>query len=188
MRDGQATRERIERTAMALFVEKGVTETTIRDIAAGAGVAEGALYRHYRGKDELVVGLFAQHYADFARRLERVQGDAPGTQAKLGAMIAECCRVFDEDPVLFRFLLLVQHHSMKHIEDGPDNPVEAVRLVLARGMDAGEIARRDSNVATAMVMGVILQTATFKLYGRIDASMTSLAETLTDAAWRILHP
>ena len=88
MRDGQATRERIERTAMALFVEKGVAETTIRDIAHGAGVAEGALYRHFRGKDELVIGLFAQHYAAFARRLDGVQARHAGTRARLGAMIS----------------------------------------------------------------------------------------------------
>ena len=42
MRDGTATRERIEQAAMGLFVSQGVSETTIRDIAHGAGVAEGA--------------------------------------------------------------------------------------------------------------------------------------------------
>lgn len=188
MRNGQATRERIERTAMELFVEKGVTETTIRDIATCAGVAEGALYRHFRGKDELVIGLFAQHYAAFARRLDTVQRGARGTRAKLAAMIAECCRVYDEDPVLFRFLLLVQHHSMKHIEDGPANPVEVVRAVLQEGMAAGEIAPGDSNLATAMIMGILLQPATFKIYGRIDASMTSLSPSLADASWRMLQP
>lgn len=187
MRDGQATRERIERIAMALFVGKGVAETTIRDIAQGAGIAEGALYRHFRGKDELVIGLFAQHYAAFARRLDAAQRGAQGARAKLAAMIAESCRVFDDDPVLFRFLLLVQHHSMKHIEEGPDNPVEVVRAVLEDGMAKGEIAPRDSNLATAMVMGILLQPATFKIYGRIDATMASLAETLADASWRTLQ-
>ena len=54
MRDGTETRKRIEAAALLLFVEKGVAETSIRDIAHSAGVAEGALYRHHAGKDDLV--------------------------------------------------------------------------------------------------------------------------------------
>ena len=48
------TRHRIEQAAIRLFVEKGVAETTIRDIARAVGLSEGALYRHFEGKDELV--------------------------------------------------------------------------------------------------------------------------------------
>ena len=62
MRDGKATRERIEQAAMGLFVSQGVSETTIRDIATAAGVAEGALYRHHRGKDELILALFERNW------------------------------------------------------------------------------------------------------------------------------
>jgi AcrR family transcriptional regulator len=140
MRDGTLTRERIEETAMALFVSKGVTETTIRDIAQGAGVAEGALYRHYRGKDELIVDLFARHYAAFANRLERAHAPFPATCGRLEGMIEECCRVFDQEPVLFSFLLLVQHHSIQRIEGG-DTTVETVRAVIARGIERGEVQR-----------------------------------------------
>ena len=36
MRDGRQTRERIERAALRLFVQSGVAETSIRDIALEA--------------------------------------------------------------------------------------------------------------------------------------------------------
>lgn len=186
MRDGTATRERIDQTAMALFVGKGVTETTIRDIAQGAGVAEGALYRHYRGKDELILDLFQRHYAAFARRLDALQAPRPHIRDKLAAMIEECCRVFDEDPVLFRFLLLVQHHSLRRVE-GAETPVDVVRGVLARGMERGEIIEGDPDFAAALVMGVIIQPATFKTYGRLPGPMTPLAGRLTTACWNVLQ-
>src|SRR5579863_3297537 len=134
MRDGTATRERIDRTAMTLFVSKGVTETTIRDIAQGAEVAEGALYRHYHSKDALIVELFSRHYAAFAERLKEVAGGPRGLRRKLLAMIQECCRVFDADPVLFRFLLLVQHHSLNHLDGGIRTPVDVVRAAVVLGM------------------------------------------------------
>ena len=44
------TRDRIEQAAVRLFVEKGVAETTVRDIARAVGLSEGALYRHFDGQ------------------------------------------------------------------------------------------------------------------------------------------
>jgi AcrR family transcriptional regulator len=186
MRDGTATRQRIEETAMALFVSKGVTETTIRDIAQGAGVAEGALYRHYPSKDELINSLFQRHYAKFARRLSHAEALHQTTRAKLEAMIEECCQVFDEERVLFSFLLLTQHHS-RDSNAWSDSPVEVVGDVIRRGMEMGEVPQGDVALATALVMGVIVQPATFKTYGRIPGPMRALAPALTTACWRLLQ-
>ena len=186
MRDGTATRERIERVAMGLFVAQGVSETSIRDIAQGAAIAEGALYRHFRGKDELIRELFERHYAAFATRLAALAASERGSRDKLRAMIGECCRVFDADPVLFRFLLLVQHHSLRRIA-GPDTPVEVVRQVIVDGMAAGEIPAGDADLATALVMGLILQPATFKTYGRLAGPLAPLADRLATACWTVLQ-
>ena len=46
-------RPKIERAALKLFISEGVDAATTREIADVAGVSEGALYRHYKGKDEL---------------------------------------------------------------------------------------------------------------------------------------
>ena len=67
-----STIARIKDVALRLMVEKGVAETTIRDLAREAGVAEGTLYRHYASKEDMVRDLFREHYAEFARRLERL--------------------------------------------------------------------------------------------------------------------
>ena len=64
------TRQRIEAAAIRLFVEKGVAETTIRDIARAVGISEGALYRHFVSKDDLVWQTFERHYVEFAAKLE----------------------------------------------------------------------------------------------------------------------
>jgi len=186
MRDGTPTREKIERKAMELFVAKGVAETTIRDIAEAADIAEGALYRHYRGKDQLIQALFQQHYASFAERLEALQAGEHGTREKLWVMIAECAHVFDADRVRFQFLLLVQHQSMRRLGDSQATPVEVVRRVLMEGMARGEIPKSDPDLAAAWVMGLIVQPATFKTYGRLPGPMTPLAPALAEACWRVL--
>jgi hypothetical protein len=66
------------------------------------------------------------------------------------------------------------------------NPVEVVREVLAGGMDRGEIPTGDPNVAAAMVLGIVLQVAIFKIYQRLTRSLTGLAEVLVEACWRVL--
>jgi AcrR family transcriptional regulator len=63
------TRDRIENAAIRLFVEKGVTETSIRDIARTVDISEGALYRHFESKDDLVRKVFERHYVEFAAKL-----------------------------------------------------------------------------------------------------------------------
>src|ERR1051325_2079684 len=101
MRDAEGTRRRIERTALALFVEKGVAGTSIRDIAVGAGIADGALYRHFPSKEALVWHLFAENYLGFAATLEELQRDAVAAPDKIASMVRGFCTFFDDDWTLF---------------------------------------------------------------------------------------
>jgi AcrR family transcriptional regulator len=64
----EETRERILDAALKLFRERGFDETTMRDIAAAAGVATGAAYYYFRSKEELVMAFYVRT-ADEARDL-----------------------------------------------------------------------------------------------------------------------
>jgi len=186
MRPKEKTRELIARAALTLFVEKGIDGTTIRDIAGAAGIAEGTLYRHYSGKDALAWDLFSQNYTAFALELKRLEASQPTVRAKVDAMVRQFCTFFDQDPVLFTYLLLAQHGHLQKVTPEMPNPVEVLREVLAAGMAAGEIPMGDSNVAAAMVLGIVLQIAVFKIYQRLTQSLTSLAEVMLAACWRVL--
>src|SRR5919206_22851 len=106
MRNPSSTRDRIEHAALRLFVEKGIAETSIRDIAQRAGIADGALYRHYKSKDELVWQLFSSRYLAFAETLDGLQLGHPTAKRKLDAMVRGFCAFFDRDWELFAFLLM----------------------------------------------------------------------------------
>jgi AcrR family transcriptional regulator len=186
MRDGKTTKSKISRAALTLFVDKGVTETTVRDIAAAAGVAEGTLYRHFAGKDELAWELFADNFAAFADALESCQTRETTITAKTTAMVHYFCTFFDQDPVLFSYLLLSQHDYLKRVPPDLPNPVDVVHQVIWRAMSQGELLPGDSATATAMVLGIVLQAAVFKIYGRITTSLTSVSDTLIAACLRVL--
>ena len=54
------TRRKIYEAAMELFREKGFEETTMRDIAAKAGVALGGAYYYFSSKDAIVLAFYAK--------------------------------------------------------------------------------------------------------------------------------
>jgi len=186
MRDGTLTKEKIQQTALRLFVEKGITGTTIRDLAAAAGIAEGTLYRHFDGKDQLARELFSENFTAFALELDRLQERHQGARAKLEAMIHQFCAFFDRDPVLFSYLLLAQHEQFRKLTPEMPSPVRVLRRVIEGGMKRREVPVMDANVATAMVLGLVLQAAVFKVYEGIEQSLSSLAPTLCEASWRVL--
>jgi AcrR family transcriptional regulator len=56
----QDTRRRIYEAAMELFREQGFEQTTMRDIAAKAGVALGAAYYYFTSKEAIVLDFYRE--------------------------------------------------------------------------------------------------------------------------------
>lgn len=177
------TRQRIEAAAIRLFVEKGVAETTIRDIARAVDISEGALYRHFVSKEELVWQLFERHYVEFAGSLWALAEGESSARGKLAAMIRGFCRAHDDNPELFRFLLFVQHGQLAKLGADTPTPVSAVRSVMNNAIASGEIPAQPADLATALVFGVVLQPVQFAAYGRLPSDMGSMSERLIAAAW-----
>jgi AcrR family transcriptional regulator len=177
------TRDRIEQAAIRLFVEKGVAETSVRDIARAVNISEGALYRHFVSKDDLVWAAFAQHYVAFAGRLDALARAETTARGQLAAMIRGFCRAHDENPTLFRFLLFVQHGQLSKLAPGTPTPVDVVRAVVERGIASKEIPEQPPDLATALVFGIVLQPVVFAAYGRLPSRMVSMSDRLVAAAW-----
>ena len=177
------TRDRIEQAAIRLFVEKGVTETSIRDIARAVDMSEGALYRHFESKDDLVWKVFERHYVAFAAKLQALAELEGTARGKVAAMIRGFCHAHDENSTLFRFLLFVQHGQLNKLAPGTPTPVDVMRTVLNKAIASHEIPAQPPDLATALVFGVVLQPVTFAAYGRLPLDLGSMCERLVAAAW-----
>jgi AcrR family transcriptional regulator len=55
------TRERLLRAAAGVFAERGYDGTRVADIAAAAGVSNGAMYAHFASKADLLVDALRTH-------------------------------------------------------------------------------------------------------------------------------
>jgi AcrR family transcriptional regulator len=175
-------KERIDRAALHLFAERGADSTPMPLIAECAGVAVGSLYRYYANKDELVARLYADNYARLAEELKRVAPQAATARDKIAAMVRFICGFFDREWDLARFLLLEQHVRLRTYS-GAANPVDIVNDVLAEGMRRGEVRPRDVVVATALVMGPVIQAATFRTYGRLTGPLSDTADEIAQGIW-----
>jgi AcrR family transcriptional regulator len=175
-------KERIAAAALHLFAERGVDATPMPLIAEEAGVAVGSLYRYYANKEELVARLYADNYRRLAEELGRVQSAERSTHDKIAAMAHFICGFFDREWDLARFLLLEQHMRLKNY-DGLANPVDIVCHVVADGMRDGDLRPLDPMLAAALVMGPVIQAATFRTYGRLTGPLAEVADQIVCGIW-----
>lgn len=178
----RGVKAKVERTALELFARSGVDGVSIGEIAAAAGVSQGALYRHYRSKDDLAWTLFATAYLRTGAELDEIARRHPNFTARMTAMVEHFCALYDDDPALFRFMLVAQHGFLARIPPDERTPVDAVADIVAAAVYEEEVVAIDPLAGAATILGVILQTAVFHIYGRIDGKLSPRAPALARAA------
>ena len=186
MGKAEETKARVERAALTLFVARGVTETTTREIAMAASIAEGTIYRHFPSKEQLGLDLFLRHHRALAEALAGAAQRAQGLRAQIDAIVRCYCAWADDDWTLFAYHLLTQHMFLAMVPEGTPNPVDVLRGVIVQAMAAGEIPSRDADLATAAAIGTVMQPATYKLYGRFEGPLGAHANFFAEAAWAVL--
>ena len=179
-------RETIRHEALRLFVERGADAVSVRDIAEACGMQKPNLYNYYESKEALVSELFHHGYAAYGETLHEIATvDAP-FKTRLDRMVRTICRLHDEDTMRFRFLVMTQHDYLRHVASDDRNPVDVICRAVAAAMQTGEIPVRDPLLMGAAVIGLIVQPATFLLYGRIEGGLLERADEIVATCWRAL--
>ncbi len=179
-------RPKIERAALELFVNVGVDAATTREIAESAQVSEGALYRHYKGKDELARALFMETHNRLSVMLAEALG-SPGTlDEKVHAAVTAYCTLADEDFLLFSFHLVSLHKYLPYDRRREDDPVSVTERIISGLMDIGAIPKGDPALKAAMSLGVVMQAGQNKIYNRLPGPLSRHAPALARAVLAVL--
>jgi AcrR family transcriptional regulator len=113
-RQAAATRDHLVAVARQRFAEQGYGATSIEDVVQRAGVAKGALYHHFSGKDALFRAVYESVLADVVSAVMAAasaeQEPWASVRAGLSAFLDACL-----DPA-FRRIVILESVSVLHPE------------------------------------------------------------------------
>lgn len=168
-RTTEEVRELILDAANDLFVEHGYAQTSMRDIAARAGISLSVLYRQFGGKDELfaatLLAPFLETFDEFAAAW-RDQVDTPWDDERL---VREFVRDLYRNTVEHRdslvTLLAAGQDSTSHLlaqtRERLEGGLHELRLMAEHEADRRDWLRREAlafsnSLIIAMVVGSVL--------------------------------
>jgi len=107
-------RELIVEAAVDCFAEKGFHQSSMRDIAAHAGVSLGNLYNHFASKSDLIVEIARLEARDMKTLLTRMDGEGKpqGIILQMLEQLWDDCR----DPLLGRLSLEIMAEASRNNE------------------------------------------------------------------------
>lgn len=177
---------KIERAALKLFIHEGVDAATTREIADKAGVSEGALYRHYKGKDELALSLFQATHNRLAQLIAEALASTGSLDVKVHAAVTAYCKLADEDFLLFSFHLVSMNRYLPYDKRREDDPVSITERIISGLMEAGAVPKGDPALKAAMALGVVMQAGQNKIYNRLPGPLSQHAPALARAVLAVL--
>ncbi len=152
----QETRQRILDAARQVFARRGYGEATVEEIAAEAGVSNGALYHHFSSKEELFRAILENHMREhkieigallpvssFREAVERFAEyflDHLQTDHDFGSLIMECWAQATRQP-------WARDAVAEFFRQGPDFIADILKVGQASGA-----VRRDLDVEAAALL------------------------------------
>lgn len=142
--------------AATCFARRGFHRTTMDEIAREAGVSAGLIYRHFAGKDELIVAIIEQHRAEQLARIAAAAAQ-PALAAALDALAETdlAAGISRDDGVLFAELIAeaLRNPAIEHVVRAGDDAVRAaLAAVLTAAQERGEIDRARDPLLTAELL------------------------------------
>ena len=158
----EVTRGVLLRVARELFTDKGYADTATEDIVQRAGVTRGALYHHFRDKEDLFQAVFE----DAERGLvETVRSAVASAQADPWQGFLVGCQAFLDaclEPAVQRIVLLdapsvLGWETWRRID--AEYGVGLLRQSLQAAMDAREVDLLPVNPLAHILLGALTEAA-----------------------------
>jgi AcrR family transcriptional regulator len=166
VRRGEDAGAYLKESAIDCFARYGYQGTSIDRIAREAGVTKGAIYYHYKHKNDLLSAAVADRVAEFEDRVQRAcEGVAPG-EALRRVVTVSVEHAISHDRPRFAIKLMVEaidtHDPLLEAMRGMMRRFRAfVRNLVRAGQDAGEFrAEADADAVAATLTSAVIGAET----------------------------
>jgi AcrR family transcriptional regulator len=158
-------RDSILDAARHVFAEKGFHRTTIKDIAAQAGVADGTVYNHFENKEALLWALFDRLYENEMRAAQHAGAPKEFGSAYLAAQLRSRLANLEDGGLELLRVLLSEMLVDESLRDQYRERILTPTYTLAeRALDASRAAGHPApadaelslRVSSATVLGLIM--------------------------------
>lgn len=180
---GQATRAQLLEIGLRLFRQKGFEATTMRDIAAAAGMSLGAFYYYYPSKDSVVLDYYRRVQDEHVARVAGHWPEASSLRKRLGLLMHTKLEILGDSRQLMGALLRYTgepDHPLSFLgastRDIREESIAMFRDALAGERLPEDMARILPLLLWAMQMGILL----YFLYDKSKAQART--RKLTDMA------
>jgi len=186
MSSGDASRQRLLRAAIELFTTRGYHLTTTPLIARRARLAEGTIYRHFTGKQDLLNELYRGAVRWAIGQAEAVAGDA-APRAQLGAVARALVACAARDPAVVRMALLIRHGDLLDDRSRATQREwrQALERVVARGKADGSVRVGGAELWAGVWLSV-MRHALDRVSAGEWAEGHPAVEHVVEAAWRAI--
>ncbi len=180
-----STKERIDMAALHLFAERGFKGTTIKDIAKVVGITEGAIYRHYKSKEEIVENLIDRVIKDLGKRLSDAMAKGKNLTEKIKLAVDTLITYAFEKPDCFRYLNI--YHLFKKSPKDKDRrfPGKILMGLFKEAYRAGVIAVKPE-LALCITVGTVERLFIFNEIGLISKGDRSFMGEVEDSILRAI--
>ena len=151
--------EEIYRVALKVFAEYGFRKTTIEDIAAALGIANGTLYLYAENKKVLYHKAVAWGFGLWQSRVKTAVAEADGPLQKLEVISRKAYEYLDEDkslrgilekdPELFPFF-----PSKDPFSDINNESIKMLKEILDEGVNSGIFEIPDVDAAARFMFSI----------------------------------
>ena len=153
------TKDKILEVSLKLFSKRGFRETTIKDIAREVGITEGAIYRHFKSKDEIVTELLKRITSELKEKLIESIERGDSDKERLELLLESLMNYAFQRSESFRFLNL--YHLLKDTKPEVELPGEIILKFLNSLYLKGKL-KTYPEIALAVITGTIERIFIFR--------------------------
>ncbi len=177
------TKEKISIVALKLFSRKGFKGTTIKDISKKVGITEGAIYRHFTNKEEIINYLITRISEELRTLIETKVLPCKGIREQVSRLVELLVNYAFDNPDAFRFLTV--YHILRHNNNSIQLPGSILINLFRKAYRKGDI-KVSPEVALSLIIGSVERLFILWELNIIDLPRKQLVEELKSATLKAL--